>query len=139
MIIVAVNPFPFLIHLYFYPPVLGSNFDTITAISKDDINPIVLAIPGLTSDSESPVSFICIYFHSLGLRMLSGVILASLAIESSVYRFPSILLDWKAVVGYVLYIPVCMHLMWFSGLLICFSLLCTFIISFCMINKSCFS
>lgn len=64
MIIVTVNPFPFLIHLYFYPPVLGSNFDTITAISKDDINPIVLVIPGLTSDSESPVSFICIYFHS---------------------------------------------------------------------------
>ncbi|PRQ24424.1 putative alcohol O-acetyltransferase [Rosa chinensis] len=33
--------------------VLGNNFDITTAIPKDDINPIVLAIPGLTSDSES--------------------------------------------------------------------------------------
>ncbi|KAM5562051.1 embryogenesis-associated protein EMB8 [Rosa sericea] len=34
--------------------VLGSNYDTTSAIPKDDIKPIVLAIPGLTSDSESP-------------------------------------------------------------------------------------
>ncbi|XP_004290436.1 PREDICTED: embryogenesis-associated protein EMB8 [Fragaria vesca subsp. vesca] len=34
--------------------VLGSNIDRTSAIPEDNITPIVLAIPGLTSDSESP-------------------------------------------------------------------------------------
>ncbi|KAL6209431.1 hypothetical protein ACLB2K_020373 [Fragaria x ananassa] len=34
--------------------VLGSNIDRTSAIPEDNVTPIVLAIPGLTSDSESP-------------------------------------------------------------------------------------
>ncbi|KAM2617183.1 hypothetical protein TB1_033615 [Malus domestica] len=53
MVIVVVNAFSILIHVYACIAVLGGAFSSNNAIPKDDTTPIVLVIPGLTSDSES--------------------------------------------------------------------------------------
>ncbi|KAM1793980.1 hypothetical protein ACFX14_034200 [Malus domestica] len=53
MVIVVVNAFSILIHVYACIAVLGGAFSPNNAIPKDDTTPIVLVIPGLTSDSES--------------------------------------------------------------------------------------
>lgn len=50
-----------------YTAVSGGVFSTNNTIPKGDTTPIVLVIPGLTSDSDAAVSFIfnfCVFFFT---------------------------------------------------------------------------
>lgn len=42
---------------YYYVTVSGSVHHDDNVVTKDDSTPIVICIPGLTSDSSSPVSY----------------------------------------------------------------------------------
>lgn len=92
---------------FLFAPVLGSNIDRTSAIPEDNVTPIVLAIPGLTSDSESPVSFLFIYFFSWIWKCFLG--------NSGVSS--NILLDFKAYSCLVYTVPYAFDLVfWFINL-----------------------
>lgn len=52
-------------NIYMVITVAGSNVNMNTRISKNDKTPIVMVIPGLTSDSTSPVSFEYFFIYLL--------------------------------------------------------------------------
>jgi hypothetical protein len=60
-----VNLFSFLNHELNYFTVSGGALHTNSFISKNDTTPIMVVVPGLTSDSASAVSSLFIYFFTL--------------------------------------------------------------------------
>ena len=71
-----VNPFSFLNHELNYFTVLGDALHMNSFIPKNDTTPIMVVVPGLTSDSALAISSLSIYlFFSLICNYVSQVIL----------------------------------------------------------------